>query len=491
MPPSAPSSSVTARALADLLPETQADGGPRYRALSEAIAALLLDGRLAPGTRLPSERQLATALQLSRTTTAAAYDALVADGLLERRQGAGSFLKLPAATQVSGPGSRIAHGTRQADVIDLSIASLPALPGVIERAAAQAANLIGAFARADGYHPYGIEPLRELIAERYVSRGVPTSTDQILVTNGAQHGFDLVLRALTLPGDRVLCELPTYPGALEAMKAHSCRPVAVPLRFATGGWDVAAMASALTRSMPRLAYLMPDFHNPTGFLVGTPERTELCRAALGSSTRVVVDESFVDIDLRSADRRTPTRPMAAIDQSVISLGSLSKPVWGGLRIGWLRADSETVHRLAIERARSDMAGPVMEQLVAMQALTDMAEMIDTRRRELTEQRDLLLTELHRQLPTWQVTPPAGGLSAWVELDAPAATALSRRLEANGVLLSPGSRFAADGMLERFVRIPFALHPERLVRAVTLLATTWHELRATSRDSGRRDELIRV
>lgn len=492
-------SAVSARALAGLLPRLDerapvdaAAAGPRYRALSEAIAALLLDGRLAPGTRLPSERQLAVMLGVSRTTTASAYEDLAAQGLLERRQGAGSFLSLPAASQVSGPGSRMSRDKRSADTVDLSIASLPALPGVIERATLDAANLVGAFARADGYHPYGLEPLRELIAQHYSARGAPTDPDQVLITNGAQHGFVLVLRALTQPGDRVLCELPSYPGALEAIKAHSCRPVGVPLDFAEAGWDVAGMASALARSAPRLAYLMPDFHNPTGFLVGTQQRVALGRAARRSSTRVVVDESFVDIDLRPRPHGPMPSPMAALEPSAISLGSLSKPVWGGLRVGWVRADADTVRALAIERARSDMAGPVLDQLVALRVLADMDAVIAGRRAELTAQRDVLLAELRDQLPSWHVTPPSGGLFAWVQLNRPSATAFSHLLEARGVLLSPGSRFAADGTLERFVRIPFALRPEQLVRAVTTLAEAWHDLHdphRSRRGEARRDELI--
>lgn len=453
--------------------------------MADGIAALLLDGRLAPGIRLPSERELATVLSISRATATSAYDELAAGSLLVRRRGAGSFLRLPSAAQVTGPGSRMARNSREAGTLDLSIASLPALPGIIEAATAQVAELVGAYARADGYHPYGITQLREAVAEHYRKRGVPTTVEQVLITNGAQHGFDLALRALAMAGDRVLTELPSYPGALEAIKAHSARAVAVPMDFHTGGWDTVAMGSALLQSSPRLAYLMPDFHNPTGALIGTEQRERVARSARRSGTRIVVDESFVEIDLRQeADTCSMPVPMAGLDSSVISLGSLSKPIWGGLRVGWIRADSETVQRLAVARARGDMAGAVIEQLIASTLFEDLAGAVAVRRKELAAQRDVLLAELARQLSGWQVTPPAGGLSAWVELDAPAATALTHRLEQKGVLLSPGSRFALDGMLERFLRIPFALQADQLVRAVGLIAETWREL-DTAQLAGRR------
>jgi DNA-binding transcriptional MocR family regulator len=469
------SNRVGPRALAALLPDLDRQSGPRYRALSSALTALLLDGRLAGGTRLPSERDLAAQLRVSRATATAAYDDLASNGMLLRRRGSGSYLILPAAARVAGPGARMARNPLTQDTIDLSIASLPAVPGLLQAATLAALEPLGRLAAADGYHPYGLDELRDAVAARYRMRGVETSREQILITNGAQHAFDLILRALVSPGDRVLTELPSYPGALEAIKAHSARTVAVPLS-AAHGWDSGAIANALLQTAPRLAYLIPDFHNPTGSLIPTAQRRQTAAAARRSGTRIVVDESFIDIDLRAdAERIESPLPMAALDPSGFSIGSLSKPIWGGLRIGWIRADVADIQRLAVARARGDMSGAVLEQLVALELLRDLDANLGPRLAQLGEQRDALLAELTRRLPGWRAARPAGGLSAWVELDAPAATPLTHLLEHRGILISPGSRFAPDGALERFLRIPFALPTPRLVEAVAVLAQTWTEL----------------
>ncbi len=488
--------SIGARALAALLPDLGQLPGPRYRALSTAVATLLLDGRVAPGVRLPSERDLAAVLQLSRSTATAAYQQLTEDGLLVRRRGSGSYLRLPVGSRVSGPGGRLNRQDEGVSVLDLSIAAMPTLPGVLEAAATRALRQLSQHTGDIGYQPYGISALRERVARRYTDRGVCTDADQILVTNGAQHALDLLLRLQLHPGDRVVTELPTYPGALDAIRSHGGRVVAVPFG-PDGRWDAAALRNALLQTSPRLAFLIPDFNNPTGALIGNDQRHELLAAARGSGTTVIADESFIDLDLREHNPRgsgaadstgTPIErpmPMAAIDDGVVSIGSLSKPIWGGLRIGWIRTDPDTVSRLAMIRARSDMGGSVLDQLVADEALADMDSIAARRRAELIVKRDALLSELGARLPAWQPSYPAGGLSTWVTLDAPGATPLTHLLEQRGVLLTPGSRFAVDGTLERYLRIPFALSPAQLATAVERMAQAWADLgpRQVRRPSG--------
>lgn len=462
---------IGAHAISTLIPDLDSFPGPRYRALSQAIAALLLDGRLGPGLRLPSERDLALVLGISRSTATAAYADLAENGLLVRRQGSGSYLELPHAAQVGGPGARVATHDHPG-MLDLSVAAMPAPTGLVESALADAAPRIAVLAAQSGYQPYGLADLREAVAARYRARGVHTTADQILICNGAQHGIDLLLRLLVRPGDRVLTELPTYPGALEAIRGHHGRVVAVPFD-PSGRWDTAALRSALGQAAPSVAYLMPDFQNPTGALASGAEREAVAAAARRSGTTVIVDESWAE--LAHSEHIELPAPMAAIDASVISIGSLSKPVWGGLRIGWVRADRETIHRLAMIRARTDMAGSVLGQAVAVSVLGAFEPILAERRRQLRQQRDALLSALTRHLPAWRPTLPEGGMASWVELDAPGSTALVQTLARHGVMLTPGARFASDGTLERFVRLPFALPEHDLVTAVERIAAAWANL----------------
>jgi DNA-binding transcriptional MocR family regulator len=463
-------SRIGGRSLADLLPELRTMPGPVYAALAGAVTSLVLDGRIATETRLPSERELAAALQMSRATVTAAYDALRAEGFLASRTGSGSYVTVPAGSRPRTSLARWARrGAETADVIDLSCAALPAPPDLLPAAVADAATRMAPYLLEDGYEPAGLPVLREAVAARFTARGVATRPDQILITNGALHGLDLVLRLLIGPGDRVITELPTYPGALDAIRANGGRVVPVPMS-PRGGWQVDQMRATLRQTAARLAFLTPDFHNPTGALIPEADRREIFKVARHTGTTVIVDESFVDLGFEDGER-----PSAAIDAAVVTLGSLSKPVWGGLRIGWLRASTDLVHRLAALRTSIDMAGPVLDQVVAAQVFERLDEITRERISTLRPQRDALVAALASELPQWRAALPQGGLSLWAELPAPLSTPLTMLAAQAGVIVVPGSRFGIDGTLERFLRLPYSLPADRLVEAVRRLAGVWAQL----------------
>jgi DNA-binding transcriptional MocR family regulator len=164
--------------------------------------------------------------------------------------------------------------------------------------------------------------------------------------------------------------------------------------------------------------------------------------------------------------------MAAADgrpSHTISIGSLSKSVWGGLRIGWVRAEFTLVRRLAAERAKVDMASPILEQLLAKQVLDHLDDIVGERRSLIRTRRAALLDALARRLPEWRYRTPPGGLFLWAELPQAVSTSLAVGAREHGLALNPGPRFGAAGLLERFVRIPYSLPPDQLERAVSILA----------------------
>jgi DNA-binding transcriptional MocR family regulator len=299
-----------------------------------------------------------------------------------------------------------------------------------------------------------------------------------LIGNGPrkEDPLDLLLRLLAGPGSRVLTELPTYSGAIDAIRASAARLLPVPLAPG-GGWDVDALQAALRQNAPGLAYLIPDFHNPTGALTADAERRAVLRAARRAGTTVIVDETFVDLGFTGP--ATPATPATAIDPTVVTIGSLSKAVWGGLRIGWIRAQADLVQKVAALRAATDMGGALFDQLVAVELVGRLDELAAARVAQVQPRRDALLAALARDLPGWPVSPPQGGLSLWAELDAPLSTPLSVLARSAGVQIVPGSRFGADGTLERYLRLPYTHPAEVLERAVTRLRDVWTTLDRSS------------
>jgi len=461
---------ISGYALARLLPDMQTVAGIKYGVLAGAITSLILDGRIALGSRLPSERELAGAVGLSRATVTAAYDALRSRGYLESRSGSGSFVALPAGEAKRTIVQDWPQGGRDRATIDLTLAALTAPPGSVVGALAAAAAELPAHAyRSGGYDAFGLAPLRSAVAARFEARGVPTDPDQIIITSGALHGFDLLLRLVIGPGDRVLTELPSYPGALDAIRASAGRLLPVPLA-PDGGWDLSQLEAVLRQSSPKLAYLIPDFHNPTGVLIGDGAREAVFAVARQTSTTVVVDETFVGLGFVPGATAS-----AAIDPAVISVGSLSKSVWGGLRIGWIRASAEIVQRLAALRTAIDLGSPVLEQLIAVELMGKLDELLSARVAELERKRDALTQALARALPEWTATQPDGGLSLWLDLGAPVSTPLTLLARSAGVSIVPGSRFGVDGTFERFLRLPYTHAPEVLIDAVLRLKGVWQGL----------------
>jgi DNA-binding transcriptional MocR family regulator len=442
---------------------------PEYSALAGAVRGLLTDGRLALGVRLPAERDLAQALGLSRTTVTAAYRELRESGHLTSRRGAGSWTALPTGHRVGTSG--LWGPVDSEGWLDLGCAALPAPPQLAEAVEEAVGELPGYTDRA-GYDPMGLPVLREAIAAAYTERGLPTAPDQVMVTGGVQHALDLLLRLLVAPGQRVLVETPTYPNALTAVSATRARV----LNYAvdTAGWDAELLLSTVRTAQARLAYLIPEYQNPTGHLMDVELRERLPAVAHAAGTDLVVDESFADLRLSGP----PVPPSVASHDRlarVLAIGGMSKPYWGGLRIGWIRATAPVVARLAAVRVSVDMSSPVLEQLIAARLLARREAVLAARRVELRERRDALVAALRAYRPEWRFRVPDGGLCLWVELDAPVSSALCRAAEETGVRLAPGPSFGADGTLERFVRLPYSLPAEQLTEAVRRLATARAEL----------------
>ncbi|MFG3259731.1 PLP-dependent aminotransferase family protein [Streptomyces sp. NPDC048172] len=461
--------------------EAGGDGSLPAR-LAGALRELAERGDVPAGTVLPSQRALAAVLGVSRSTVTAAYGELEAQGWLESRQGSGSRLRGTPLTREHGAEGRLAsfderHGDPGADAVDLSSGALPGIAAVDTAIDELSAEELGPLLRADGYLPYGLPALREALADAYAQAGTPTRPDQILVTAGSQQAVWLLAQALVDPGDTVITENPTYRGALEALRSRGARLVPLPddgtgTRKGPGPETRGGPEAGLLRSVrPRLVYLQPTAHNPTGRSLTPAGRRAwaalLTRLAGEQGLFTVEDTACAELTL---DGDAAPVPLASLlpSASTATVGTLSKLFWGGLRVGWIRAAPPLVRRLAGIKKSVDLSGPVLDQVLAVRLLARMPAARAQRRGALRERLADAEELLRKHAPDWEWERPSGGPALWVRVpgaDAEATVHLARR---RGVLAVPGPAFSpVDGFRDR-LRLPYAHDPAVLERALPVL-----------------------
>jgi DNA-binding transcriptional MocR family regulator len=223
-----------------------------------------------------------------------------------------------------------------------------------------------------------------------------------------------------------------------------------------------------------LAYLMPDNHNPTGATMPRDQRERIVALAAEQGTTLIIDETIGGLEL---DGQAAQPPFATLGRAVM-LGSLGKSVWGGLRLGWMRADRELIQRVARNRFMTDLGTPILEQLILVDLLADLDRILGDRRDYLRASRDHLARRLAADLPTWRMPAVAGGIAAWVNIGLPISSQLALAARSEGLVIAAGARFGVEGLFERFIRIPFTYPPDVIDRGVDALAAAWHSVTRT-------------
>jgi DNA-binding transcriptional MocR family regulator len=267
-------------------------------------------------------------------------------------------------------------------------------------------------------------------------------------------------------------ESPSYPHASEALRAHGARLVPVSVTTQEG-WDELGLAQAMQRTSPTLAYLMPDFHNPTGRSMNPELRERVAGLAEGQGTTLIVDESMGELGFADLRPDAPLTAPFAVHGRAVTVGSVGKTVWGGLRIGWIRADRELIQRIVRVRYTSDLGTPILDQLVVLDLLGDYDRILADRRAYLRAGRDHLLARLRDRLPSWTFPEPDGGLTLWINIGAPLSSQLALAARNEGLVIAAGPRFGMNGVFERFLRVPYSHPPELIDRAVDALAAAWN------------------
>lgn len=311
-------------------------------------------------------------------------------------------------------------------------------------AAAYEAVLAEAPARALQYSTTEGEPaLRDALAARTTARGLPTGPDDLLVTTGSQQALSLLATALLEPGDTVLVENPCYLAALQAFGFAGARIVAVP--GDEHGVDPRALEELVARERPKLLYTVPTFQNPTGRTLPAGRRAAVAAVAARRGLWIVEDDPYGE--LRYDGERLPwiAAHPGAEDRTVL-LGSFSKVMAPGLRLGWLRAPGELRRACAVAKQAADLHTPTVNQLAAARYLDDndldahVARVAGVYR----ERRDAMLSGLAAALPAGSVwNRPEGGMFLWARLPEPYdTTALLPQVVRQNVAYVPGAPFYA-------------------------------------------------
>jgi len=462
--------------------------GPLYERLAAAVRRAVERGELLPGTRLPPERELASQLGLGRNTVAAALDLLRQEGVVVRRQGSGTLV-----AGDGGVGSRAAELSTSLQrsllfrtqppkgAVDFLGAHAPANELVLDALAeAEAAADIRALASRHGYFPAGYPPLRKAVARRLSANGLPTDEEEIIITTGAQQGLSLIAVACIRPGETVVVEDPTFPGAIDAFRLAGAKLATVPVD--EGGADTVAIAAAAKLHAARIAYVIPSFQNPTGVLMPLERRRHL--AALAKSRGLLVVEDCSLADLSRAGEVPIAVGALGRDAPVLTVGSLSKVVWGGLRLGWIRGSRPAITQLARVKAVLDLGSPIFNQLVVSELFARLDEIVELRRDELRSRVDLAARLLGKELPDWSWREPQGGWCLWARLPSGSSRELAPLADEEGVAIVPGSVMSAHGDFDDYVRLPLG-HAEKTLRlGITRLARAWLRYRRASSDATR-------
>lgn len=469
----------------------RASSTPAYLQIRDRIVALIDEGTLRAGDRLPPSRDLADVIGVHRSTVVRAYDEIRALGCLESRPGGYTTVRRRARPLTTAIGKDAKSGvfdwSDRSGMLESDVRPLGPTPSRtdggdaiidFERLApdprlAPCDDLRRCFKRAlvrggpavvDYSDPTGWRPLREFVSSRLRAHGVVTSAEEILITYGAQHAIDLVLRMRVREGEQVVVESPTYGMAHTLLRLHRVRPIEVPML--AHGMDLDALEQLLRRDHPKLLYTMPNFHNPTGVTTTQAHRERLL--ALCESAGVPLLEDGFEEEMKYGGQAV--LPIKAMDAKgvVLYVGTLSKVVFPGLRVGWIAAPRDAITLLSAIAHASCLAPNTLAQAAVERFCRggDLETHLKRTHRIYRRRMKTMLQSLEAHLPpSVKWTRPAGGYTVWLTLPGRAEDEQRwcDRLADAGVRVAPGGIFYGNVPAEPHLRLSVACVDEEQIR----------------------------
>ncbi|MEH7495549.1 PLP-dependent aminotransferase family protein [Neobacillus niacini] len=400
-----------------------------YHSILDHIRSDLLEEDL----QLPSVRELSKQLGVSLVTVVKAYQKLEQEGFITSVQGKGTFIRKTKMEETERkevtssydwqlsvqdylPRSQFARFHQVPEKIHLSSSMID--PGLlpnryleqeIHRMLSENPKVLSQYGEIQGD-----KALRHAMVEYLKNMDVPTSPENILVTSGSQQGIDLIARTFVGPGDVVVMEAPTYPGAIDVFRGRGAAILTVPVD--SDGMRVDLLQNLCDKYKPKIIYTVPTFHNPTGAVMPAKRRRQILEIAKSMQCLVIEDDPCSEIYF---DRKPPVS-MKSLDKDghVIYLKGLSKILAPGCRIGILAASGSIFKRLLAAKANTDLGSPLLTQKAILPFITSkrMMDHLKKLRTALKIRRDLVLEILSQHSPeevSWFI--PEGGLNVWLTL----------------------------------------------------------------------------
>lgn len=493
----------------------RASAEPVYRQLVGYFEDLIDSRRLLPGERLPPTRELASALGLGRNTVALAYEILEASARVSSHVGRGTFVSTGAdeagttAGAASHPRAAVPQPDRPFAWNGLFAARTQGLlplppPGVpmptfefdcrggkVDPASVPVFELQRAYARAlqrhlktqsNHFDPYGYVPLREEIARSLVARGIRCEAGDVLIVNGAQQGLDLVARALIDPGDAVAVESPCYFGAVLAFRGAQAH--LLPVAVDDAGMRVDDLLRLARTRRIKLIYATPAVQMPTGAAMSEPRRRALLE--LADREQIPILEDDYDGEFRGEGPIIPALKTADAAGQVIYVGTLTKALFPGLRLGYVVAAPQLLDRLARVRFAANFQPALLDQIAAAEFIKcgDFGRHLRRLRKRHTQKREALLRALEEFMPegtAWN--RPAAGTTLWITLPAGVGLdALARLTESRGLAFGRGDLFRLGSGEPQGIGISFgALTAAQIRSAAAILGGALRELAGAARE----------
>lgn len=465
---------VNTNEIPELLGEWRNGTGSLAERLAVAIEQAVERGELLQHWRLPSERDLASVLGISRSTTVRSMEILAERGAIQRVHGSGTFVagtRYPTRISSLPPSLRLKYqvgSNTDPGMISATVPSPVDLPSeALSLTAAELWEAVpGGEGSGSGYNLAGMAETRRAIAGMLTGRGLPTMPENLIITTGATQSLSLIFEQVLTPGDLVVVESPSYPTTLDMLRRVGAQ--IVPVRTGDGSVDAHGLARVAARSRAKMIVVMAGCNVATGHSADNALRESL--VDLAHRGVMIVD----DHTLGDYNPNLSAGPVAAAGdhRNMVTVGSFNKIYWGGLRIGWLRSHPSLVQSLIRAKSKTDAGSSVPSQVILTKLLRHHEQIVEVRRSQVDRRAAHGRAFLEQALPTWQLEGARVGPSLWVRLPIRDSAEFVTFAYNHGTAIGYGGMYRSDGRASPHVRLTLTSGDAEVAQGLENLRVAW-------------------